>query len=272
MTSSTVEPSTSSEAGPFSDRVAPFFALAFGVTWALQIPGVLAQEGLLPGDPAAYLPFAMLGIFGPLVAAVILSAREGGRPAVRALFASLLRWRVHPLLYVAALALPAGLLSLGLLGMRSAGYEGALAYPPAAAQLPVIAVIAVAEEVGWRGYALPRLTRRYGAFVASVVIGVAWTAWHIPMFLGQGVPLDTLPVMLLFFVGGSLWFTWLVRRGGGSVLLAVLAHAGAHLNNSHASLPEDSLPLLVAAVVYACLGLGVARLDRVTFPWLRRSR
>jgi hypothetical protein len=53
-----------------------FFALAFAFTWALQLPGVFARWGWLPGDPAAYLPVAMLGIFGPLVAAIILTFME----------------------------------------------------------------------------------------------------------------------------------------------------------------------------------------------------
>ena len=125
-----------------------------------------------------------------------------------------------------------------------------------------IPVIAVAEEVGWRGYALPRLRERYGAYAASVGLGLLWTAWHIPMFLGMDVPLSTLPVMTLLLVGGSLFYTWILERTGGSLLLVVLAHAGAHLNNPNLALPADTLPLLVGAVVYAGLGLGAVYLGR----------
>ncbi|MCA9610562.1 MAG: CPBP family intramembrane metalloprotease [Myxococcales bacterium] len=250
---------------------ASFFLLAFALTWALQIPGVLARRGLLPGDPDAYVPLAMLGIFGPLVAAAILAGREDGRAGLRALFGPLLRARVKVRFYLLALFLPGLLLSGGLALMKLAGYEGEVAYLPQAAQLPVILIISVAEEVGWRGWALPRLTARYGAFAASVILGALWTVWHIPMFMGVGVPLETLPVMLLLFVGGSLFFTWLVRRSGGSLLIAVAAHAGAHLNNSHASIPDgDMLPMLVGAVVYAGLGLAVAYLDRADFGIARR--
>ena len=248
----------------------PFFLVTFAFTWALQVPAVLAQGGLLPGDPEAYLPFAMLGIFGPTVAAVWLTRREGGRAAVRRLFASLARWRTRWTLYVAALLVPGALLSAGLWLMSFAGYEGRVLLAPDAERLLVIPVIAVAEEIGWRGYALPRLQARHGALAASAILGAVWTVWHVPMFLGVGIPLDTLPVMLLFFVGGSIFYTWLFNQSGGSVLLVVLAHAGAHLNNAHLPLPDDALPLLVATVVYAALGLGVALLDRKMFGLERR--
>src|SRR6186997_1498251 len=102
-------------------RTASFFLLTFAITWGLQLPGVLAQQGLLPGDPAAYLPFAGLGLFGPLVAAVVLTRREGGSAAVRALGARLLRYRVNVKWYLVALVLPGALLSLVLWLLNLAG-------------------------------------------------------------------------------------------------------------------------------------------------------
>lgn len=240
---------------------APFFALAFLFTWALQLPGVFARWGWLPGDADGYLPFAMLGIFGPLAAAAWLTHRESGRDGLRALFGRLLLWRVPPRFYVAALVLPGALLSLGLWAMNLAGRSGPAHYLPGVPQLIAGIVISIGEEVGWRGYALPRLSARYGAFGASGILGVLWAIWHIPMFLAVGIPMTLAPVMLLFFVGGSLYFTWIHQRTGGSLLLVVLAHLGAHLNNSNAALPADTLPLLIHTVVYAGLGLALMRTE-----------
>lgn len=249
-----------------------FFVLAFVFTWGLQIPGVLAREGLLPGDPEAYLPFVMLGIFGPMVAAIVQTARAEGRGGVRRLFGRLLQWRIGPQWLAMALLLPGLLLAGGLVLMQLAGYEGSALLLPEGGRWVVIPIIAIAEEVGWRGYALPRLKARYGAFAGSVILGVLWTLWHIPMFVGMDVPLDLLPVMTLMLVGGSLFYTWLVERTGGNLVIAVLAHAGAHLQNAHLTLPADTLPLLVATIVYAGLGLAVTRLDRRTFPLTRPPR
>jgi hypothetical protein len=79
------------------------------------------------------------------------------------------------------------------------------------------------------------------------------------MFVGQGVPLSLMLVMLLFFVGASLFMTWSYNGSGGSLSLAVFVHFGAHLNNSHRALPAETLPLVVHAVIYAALGLFVMR-------------
>jgi uncharacterized protein len=236
-----------------------FFLLAFGITWGLQIPGVLAQRGYLPGAPSAYLPAAALGIFGPLVAATLLAHREGGRAGVRALYGRLLLWRVNPGLYVLALAVPVALLSAGLFVMNLAGRTGPIAYVPALGGLVFGLVISASEEVGWRGYALPKLEQRFGSFAASTLLGVIWCLWHVPMFVGAGVPMNLMLVMLLYFTGASLFMSFIVRATGGSLLLASVAHLAAHLNNSHRALPFEVLPLVVHAVVYGALGLALMR-------------
>ena len=238
---------------------ARFFLFAFGFTFSLQFPAALARMGVLSGDPDAYLPLATLGIFGPLVAATWLTYRERGRAGVRALFRGLVDLRVPMRWAIAALFVPAGLLSLGLLAMRAAGYQGAWHHLPGVPQLWVALVVSVAEEVGWRGFALPRLIDKYGAFLGSCMLGGLWALWHVPMFIAAGIPMSLSLVMLLFFVGGSLYFTFLYQKARGSLLVAVLAHLGAHLNNSHAALPADTLPLLVHTVVYASLGLATMR-------------
>jgi uncharacterized protein len=233
-----------------------FFAIAFAVTWTLQLPGALARLGWLSGDPAAYLPAAVLGVFGPLIAATYLTFREAGRHGLPDLFRGLLAWRAPPHCYFLALFLPGVLLSALL---RLTGREDSWYFLPAAPQIVSAVVISVAEETGWSGYALPRLAARYGFFAGSCILGALWTVWHIPMFLAMGVPFSLSVVMLLFFVGGRLYFTWLYQHSGGSLLIAVLAHVGGHLNNSHAALPGDVLPLLVHTIVYASIGFALMR-------------
>ncbi len=201
----------------------------------------------------------MLGIFGPLVAAAYLTFREDGREGLKRLFGSLLAWRVSAKWYVLALFVPGLLLSAILWLMQASGRQGEWHFLPGVPQLLGAFVIAVAEETGWRGYALARLAAKHGVFVGSCMLGVLWAIWHIPMFLAVGIPMSLGLVMLLFFVGGSLFFSWLYQGTGGSLLIAVFAHVGAHLNNSHAALPGDALPLVVHAVVYAALGFALMR-------------
>jgi membrane protease YdiL (CAAX protease family) len=240
------------------ERVLPFFLVTFAITWGLQLPGVLAQRGLLPGDSRGYLVLAGLGLLGPAVAAVVLTLRATGTAGVKALLEPLTRLRVHPRCYAVAL-LPAVVLGGLLYLLNQAGRQGPIAYLPSAGGIVFGILVSLLEEIGWRGYALPRLERRWGGFAASGLIGVVWYLWHLPMFAAVGVPLTLAPVMLLYFTGASLLVTWLVGESGGSLLVAVVAHFGAHLNNSHRALPQEVLPLVVHAIVYAALGLLVMR-------------
>lgn len=238
---------------------APFFALTFAFTWALQVPGVLAQRGLLPGDPKVYLPAAGLGMLGPLFAATVLAHREGGGAAVRALYAPLLRWRVHPGWYLLALVVPGAALAGILALLNLAGRNGPVGYFPVLGGVVFAVFASVVEEVGWRGYAQPRLQERWGAFAAASLIGVMWCLWHIPMNFGLGMPMNLLLVELLLYVGASLLLARMYNSTGGSLLVVVMAHVGAHLNNSHRAVPGEVLPLVVHAIVYAALGLFVMR-------------
>lgn len=248
------------------DATSGFFAVSLAFTFCLQLPAALAQHGYLPGDSTAYLPMAMLGVFGPLVAACWLTFRASGLTGVKALWRGLLDFRVSPTWYVMALCVPGVLLSGILWLLNAAGRQGPWHFFPSAAQLASALVISVAEEIGWRGYALPRLMAKYGAFLASTILGLVWAIWHIPMFAWMDVPWSYAIVMLLYFVGGSLFFTFVYMKSNASLLIAVLAHLGAHVNNSHAALPADAIPLVAHTIVYAALGLVSMRSAAFALP------
>lgn len=92
------------------------------------------------------------------------------------------------------------------------------------------------EEFGWRGYALPRLQARYSALTSSVVLGVIWAIWHLPLnlmyFTGPqyhvGIAWLSSTVILFIFV--SILFTWIYNNTGGSVLTALIFHTMLNLS------------------------------------------
>lgn len=148
---------------------------------------------------------------------------------MRAYFRRLTQWRVGVGWYLVALLAPVA-------GWTIVAYVNVLlgAAPPSPDQLAGWPLIVTAtliffinpfggawEEPGWRGYALPLLLRRHSALMASAVLGVIWTLWHVPMFLTGHVPWpDAAAVFVLSFV-----FTAIYLRTAGSVLIAFLLHA-----------------------------------------------
>lgn len=85
------------------------------------------------------------------------------------------------------------------------------------------------EEMGWRGYILPRLQAKYNALVSSLIVGVIWAVWHLPKFVGTGLNGDlSLFWFTLFTVSLAVLYTWLYNNTRGSLLLVTLFHAAGN--------------------------------------------
>lgn len=136
------------------------------------------------------------------------------------------------------------------------------------------------EELGWRGSALPRLLSRHNALAASLILGVLWVLWHLPLVWTEGYPLYQQPAWLLLAdaLAKSVIFTWVFLNTRGSVLLAVLLHASTNLlvvSPTVASADGLALPLLAAAakwlLVVALILVAGRRLTRIARPETPRS-
>lgn len=224
-----------------------FSAASLAITLGLQAPAALAHLGVLSADPDRFGPLVGLGLFGPLIAAIAAAWRSGGGASVRDLFAELTRWGAAPAWYVVAFLLPGAVIALGL-ALADPFEPRPWFYPPRnGATVAAFVLLPFVEEIGWRGFAQPRLVRRYGALRASVVLGALWTLWHAAMFVLQGLTPVQCAVSLPYFVAVSAICVWFYSRPGGGLPLAVLLHAGGHFSNSHQPLPGDAVPFFAQA-------------------------
>lgn len=133
------------------------------------------------------LAFGFLALFSPAAAALIVAACTEGRPGVRRLLSRVAIWQVAPRWYLAALGLPA-LLSFGASSLSLAiGAPAEVRFSELSLLTVVLFVLVIGEELGWRGFALPRLQARYGDLGASVILGLLWAAWHLPNQLIPGL-------------------------------------------------------------------------------------
>jgi membrane protease YdiL (CAAX protease family) len=246
-----------------------YFVLAFAVTWVLQLPALLAHEGVIDGPPERYMTLVGLGAFGPMVAAMIATRIEG--TGLKALFRPLGTWRVGVPWYFAAFLLPGAIFVLAAATWNALGHAEPLFYlPDNAAFMAAAIVFPFGEEVGWRGFALPRLTKRIGPLAASTILGIVWTFWHVPMLTLQGVTPAAYIAFVPFMVSGSMFFTWIYVHTRGSLLLAVVVHVGAHLNNPGHAMPGRYAPIVIHTVAYVLLAAMLLIFDKTA--WRRTEQ
>jgi membrane protease YdiL (CAAX protease family) len=210
-------------------RVFPlkYIVIAFAFTWFFWLLAILEGRGLISSLP---VPATFLGAFGPMVAAVIVTAQESGRAGLRSLLSRIVRWRVAPIWYGVALLGPIVLALSGMalhvvLGGRPPNLLamiGALV-----TTLYMLIQVGIGEEIGWRGYALPKLQSGYSALVSSVILGGIWALWHLPLFFNPDSGYSNTPfwAFLIFILPVSILITWIFNSTGGSVLMIMILHA-----------------------------------------------
>lgn len=255
------------------------FVLMFACTWPIDLWAAAGSRGWV--SVAVPPVLAILVGYGFVVAAVTMTAIVDGRAGVGALLRRFLVWRFGILWYALVLLGPFAVDLVGI-GITALLHGTAPAFDEpflfrivgpsfGLAAVPVFLVfdaLANGEEIGWRGYALPRLQARHSALVASLVIGVVWAVWHVPKFLTEGSA-QSYPfwLFLLDTVAKAIIFTWVFNSTGGSLLSVTLLHAA--INTSVVSLPvlpavtgnADTLVTLIvlhcviAAVVVAVVGV-----------------
>jgi uncharacterized protein len=209
-----------------------FFALAYALSWLILVPAGL---GLLP-DSAGIL--AWLAPFGPAVAAFVVTALTGGRPAVGQLLRRMVQWRVGIHWYLLILfgvplvELLGAFAVLGSVPLDDLAKNWPLIFTSYLPQVLVaVVVIGLAEETGWRGFAFPRLQERRGPLVGTAVLAVVWALWHLPNLLFGGWTGASYALWLVGTLAVAFVYTWLFNNTGGSILLAALLHAAINMSS-----------------------------------------
>jgi uncharacterized protein len=268
-----------------------YLGLTFALAWAAWVPAAAFFSNTdrpgLPSFTGGLFVLQTLGVAAPTLAAYLVLRVSGRRDLLGWISARYRIWRVHPGWYlVAALLAPAiTLLSLWVRALADPHFQIAPGSPlgemladlgvgGVALVFPLLVLAwlpssALLEEFGWRGLALPLLQGRWNALAASVLLGLVWGVWHLPLMVASGDPL--VPYLLLI-VPHTVLMTWVVNSTRGSMLLAMLFHASlatalTTLYPGSRSMVEIVLTWLVAAAVVLHYGPGnLARHHRVQLP------
>lgn len=255
-----------------------FIATTYALTWLAWLS--LALRGPVYGDRLSYLHF--LGSLGPLASAFAVTGLASGRAGVRDLLGRLLRWNVPAGWHLLAWFGPAALYAVGAVVLRVVWGQ----WPPfsqfgrseefAQLAVPVYWVLSIlsygfGEEVGWRGFALPRLQQKYGQLASAVILSLIWALWHLPVFafstgMSQMGPAEIFG-WYISLLTGSVLLTWMYNGARGSVLIVAVFHAA--LNVAMTSPAPQGLSTLMGALLTVW---GVFSVRALVQPQLRSSR
>ena len=244
-----------------------FFLLTFGISWGCWLPSRLFLSSVLPEISSL---LHTLGLCGPTISAIIVTGAIKGKPGIDELLKRLTLWRVGWPWYLFVLFSTAviGYLAIGLYVIIG-GTAPAISFS-IFIYLPGILTMGLTEEIGWRGFALPELQKKYSALTSAVIIGVIWAIWHLvinpthPLFI-LGFSLE---VVLL-----SIIFTWVYNNTNGSILLVALYHTVMNIVISNLKIPTIpglwliyfSLDLLLVLIIvwhYGPRHLSISREEK----------
>lgn len=258
------------------NAVLTYFILTFIFTW-----GCMGLAVYPSGFPITDEQFETAGalvyvamLVGPTGAGLLLTGLLEGRAGFRKLRSQLLQWRVNIRWYAVAILTAPIVITTILLGLSVTSAEFQPAVFASDGKLALVLssiamglVVGTFEEVGWTGFAIPRLKLRYGVMSTGLIVGIVWGAWHFPPFWKSDTFSATLPLILLL---GQL-FSWLppyriimvwVYDRTDSLLLAVLMHASL-MGSLNALVPADLFGSTLitwifswAIVLWVIIGVG----------------
>jgi uncharacterized protein len=251
-----------------------FYILAFGISWLGMISVVLASRGIAPFYRPYFLVLSIFYAIGPALAAVIVSQVAHGKTGIRDLLKGLTRWRVGPVWYIIAVLSPVVLLTVAQVITKLLGLTVTIAMPQVNLSPYVIFGFGVnflantCEEIGWRGFALPRLQKRYNAVLATLIVGTLWALWHLPLIFLAG-PMSEYPLLwFIIIVTNAFIYTWIYNSTKGSILLVALFHGSLNIFDAFITgvspVADALLNCVVAIVLIAVLGkVNLSRRERV---------
>lgn len=241
-----------------------FFVAVFLITWSVAAAAVFASDwfGRVFGPLSASNPMFFLGVYAPSLVSIALTAAFEGWTGLQQLFARLNPRRCHPVWYLVVIG--------GFLALTGvAGWVGSLFGGPAPVWHFSGAIAALAggvifdagplgEELGWRGFALPRMLRRWNPLRASLLLGAIWGVWHLPAFYVSTLSQSQMsfPIFVLGAISLSVVICWLFLKSNGSVLITILAHVMANHANDVAGGTFNQLTYGLAAVAVILVVTG----------------
>ncbi|MBW4465724.1 MAG: CPBP family intramembrane metalloprotease [Pegethrix bostrychoides GSE-TBD4-15B] len=213
-----------------------FYILAFGISWLGMISAALGSHRIAPFDSPYIQLLSIFYAVGPALAAVIVARTADGKTGVQNLLKGLTRWRVGLVWYIVAVLGSLTLLITAQGLTKLLGFSAIVVTPQVDLSpyfvmgLMVNFFANMCEEIGWRGFALPRLQKRHNALMATLIVGILWSFWHLPIVFLVGNPMAEYPFLwFIIILANAFIYTWIYNSTKGSILLVALFHGSLNV-------------------------------------------
>ena len=256
-----------------------FFFMAYAFSWIILIPYILSQWNVLPDTKYFQIFFILNAFVGPALSAYIMGRVTEGKDSWLNMKKRFYTFKVGWLWYAfVLLGIPLVMMfGISILPGALPSFQGFSPSFPVTYILYFVIIFfgggPLGEEIGWRGFALPRMQARYGALRATFLLGILWTFWHMPHFLttaqrgGPGSSLSifyvNLPIFLLLVMSIAVIMTWVFNHTKGSLFIAMLLHAS--INTFSLILALFSAPLVTSTDLPVAIGLGILSMAIIIF-------
>ncbi len=239
-----------------------FFCSTYLISWLLWVPQIILKKEIFL--------LRIGGTFSPLISAIIISNIIGGKKSVKALLKPLLIWKFNIVWYLFCL-FSTVVLCFSAIGIAFSLKVTQLTFNELSKIYLVIPIFfyvlftsVIGEETGWRGFALPLLQKQFGATISSIIIGLIWGFWHLPLFFIEGNFHQTLPfwIFLIQEIALSIVITWIYNNTKKSLLSVHIFHTASNITLGLLPiLPMDTngdmRPLYITVILLVILAICI---------------
>lgn len=247
-----------------------YFVLTLLISWGSLLL-IMGMGGILGTTqiPEERMPLLYIGmLLGPTTAGLVMTGLTQGRPGFRELFLRLRHWRVNIKWYLTAILVTPVLVTGVLFLMSQLSSGNASGYIPGfltsndkisllVSGLMAGVMVGIFEELGWTGFAIPRLRLTRSVLVTGLIVGLVWGLWHMPLFIASArasqelAPLIKLLVLLFSFLPVyRVLMVWVYERTQ-SLLVAMIMHMGQTATTLVLAIPESDIPTVISNIVYS---------------------
>lgn len=221
-----------------------YFVLTFILAWIFWTIPIFLSIGLYQNE--AIKSFFGFGVCVPIITAVLFTALLYGKEGVKRLISRCSLRRIHIKWFLASafIMILISLLTVLLHGIVFGNPGNAnqwYSFIDFFSILPIMIFFSLLEEVGWRGFALPELRKRFNPFSSALILGFIWGIWHLPKLISEGMDnVGSFIAFIVFVLLISILISWIYENTGGNILLSILTHAS--VNAAIYGINSDILP------------------------------